>query len=120
MCTRGVMWLSSEFNPQVADGGAQAKARTLNMSHQNETLLKEIDILWITAGLGRDGESIAMTAATQPSIEDLVLGGIPGIPRIKLHNPVYAYENGEEFLKDFYHLSSSRSTASMTRSIWAM
>jgi len=34
----------------------------------------KIDILWITAGLGCDGESIAMTAATQPSIEDLVLG----------------------------------------------
>src|SRR5690349_19487901 len=61
-----------------------------------------MDILWITAGLGCDGESIAMTAATQPSIEDLVLGGLPGIPRIKLHNPVYAYENGDEFLKDFY------------------
>ena len=28
---------------------------------------EEIDILWITAGLGCDGESIAMTAATQPT-----------------------------------------------------
>ena len=36
--------------------------------HQNAQPLKEIDILWITAGLGCDGESIAMTAATQPSI----------------------------------------------------
>ena len=64
--------------------------------------VEEIDILWLTAGLGCDGESIAMTAAAQPSIEDLVPGGIPGIPRIKLHNPVCAYENGDEFLKDFY------------------
>ena len=40
------------------------------------TPLNEIDILWITAGLGCDGESIAMTAATQPSVEDLVLGAI--------------------------------------------
>ena len=65
--------------------------------------LKEIDIIWITAGLGcDDGESIAMTAAAHPSIEDLVLGAIPGIPRIKRHNLVHAYENGEEFLKDFY------------------
>ena len=37
----------------------------------------EIDVLWITAGLGCDGDTIAMTAATQPSIEDMVLGGIP-------------------------------------------
>ena len=50
---------------------------------QNAKTLKEIDTLWITAGLGCDGESIAMTAATQPSIEDLILGGIPGIFRIK-------------------------------------
>lgn len=66
------------------------------------TPLNEIDILWITAGLGCDGESIAMTAATQPSVEDLVLGAIPGIPKIKLHNPVFAYANGDEFLKSFY------------------
>ena len=64
--------------------------------------LAEIDILWITAGLGCDGESIAMTAATQPSIEDLVLGALPGIPKVKLHNPVFAYQNGDEFLKNFY------------------
>ena len=36
--------------------------------------IKEIDILWITAGLGCDGDTIAMTAATQPSIEDIVMG----------------------------------------------
>jgi hydrogenase small subunit len=30
-------------------------------------LLKEIDILWITVGLGCDGDTIEMTAATQPT-----------------------------------------------------
>ena len=39
--------------------------------------ITEIDILWITAGLGCDGDTIAMTAATQPSLEDLVRGGLP-------------------------------------------
>lgn len=63
---------------------------------------KEIDILWITAALGCDGDTIAMTAATQPSIEDIILGGIPGIPKVNLHNPVLAYANGDEFLKPFY------------------
>jgi hypothetical protein len=29
----------------------------------------ELDVLWITAGLGCDGDTIAMTAATQPSID---------------------------------------------------
>jgi hydrogenase small subunit len=36
-----------------------------------------IEVLWITAVLGGDGDTIAMTAATDPSLEDLVLGAIP-------------------------------------------
>jgi hypothetical protein len=36
--------------------------------------VREFDVLWITAGLGCDGATIAMTAATQPSIEDVLLG----------------------------------------------
>ena len=50
--------------------------------------IKEIDVLWITAGLGCDGDTIAITAATQPSIEDIVMGGLPGIPKVNFHNPV--------------------------------
>jgi hydrogenase small subunit len=61
-----------------------------------------IDVLWITAGLGCDGDTIAMTAATQPSLEDLVLGAVPGVPQIRLHNPVLASANGDDFLKPFY------------------
>ena len=36
--------------------------------------ITELDVLWVTAGLGCDGDTIAMTAATQPSIEDVVMG----------------------------------------------
>ena len=43
--------------------------------------ITEIDVLWITAGLGCDGDTIAMTAATQPSIEDIVTGPCPGFPK---------------------------------------
>jgi hydrogenase small subunit len=46
--------------------------------------IREIDVLWLTAGLSCDGDTIAMTAATQPSIDDLVLGAIPGIPNVRL------------------------------------
>src|SRR4051812_38229348 len=42
-----------------------------------------------------------MTGATQPSIEDLVMGAIPGLPKVRLHNPFLAYENGDEFLNLF-------------------
>ena len=35
---------------------------------------------------------MAVTNATQPSIEDVLLGAIPGLPKVHLHNPVLAYE----------------------------
>ena len=59
----------------------------------------ELDVLWITAGLGCDGDTIAMTAATQPSIEDVLRGQVPWIPKVNLHNPFLASANGDEFLK---------------------
>ena len=64
--------------------------------------IEELHILWITAGLGCDGDSVSITAASQPSIEDVLLGAIPGLPKVILHNPVLAYENGEEFLTAFH------------------
>src|SRR5579859_5067190 len=64
--------------------------------------ITEIDVLWITAGLGCDGETIAITAATQPSLEDIRLGALPWIPKVNFRNPVLAYENGEEFLRPFH------------------
>lgn len=70
--------------------------------------IKEIDVLWITAGLGCDGDTIAITAATQPSLEDLVLGAIPGVPKVNFHNPVLAYEVGDEFLSYFYRAAAGQ------------
>lgn len=69
----------------------------------------EIDILWITGALGCDGDSIAMTAATNPSIEDLILGAIPDIPRINFHNPVLAVEAGDLFMRRYHRAAEGRS-----------
>src|SRR5271170_192673 len=70
--------------------------------------IAEIDVLWLTAGLGCDGDTIAATAATQPSIEDIVLGTFPWIPKVNLHNPFLAYENGDEFVKYFRDAAEGR------------
>jgi hydrogenase small subunit len=70
--------------------------------------IREIDVLWMTAGLSCDGDTIAMTAATQPSIEDIVMGAIPGIPKVNFHNPVLSYENAEDFLSYFYRAADGR------------
>ena len=64
--------------------------------------IAELDILWITAGLGCVGDTVALTAASQPSIEDVVLGVIPGSPQVRLHNPVFADKNGDDFMEDFH------------------
>lgn len=57
-----------------------------------------VHALWMTAALSCDGDSLSMTAATSPSIEDLIQGIVPGMPRLLLHHPLLAYENGHEFL----------------------
>src|SRR5918911_3724396 len=78
--------------------GPAAPAGTMT----RQPALPAIDVLWITAGLGCDGDTIAMTAATNPSIEDLVLGTLPGIPKVNFHNPVLASAVGDDFLRTFY------------------
>jgi len=55
----------------------------------------------ITAGLGCDGETIALTGASQPSLEDLVLGGIPWVRGVNFHNSLLAPEAGDDFLEPF-------------------
>jgi len=69
---------------------------------QRDSPVSDVHIVWMTSGLGCDGDSVSITAATQPSIEDVILGAIPGLPKVHLHNPVLAYENGDEFLKYWY------------------
>jgi hydrogenase small subunit len=64
--------------------------------------IKEVEILWINAGLSCDGDTVSITAATQPSLEDVLMGIIPGIPKVTLHNPVLAYPVGDDFLKPFH------------------
>ena len=69
---------------------------------QRPPAVKEVHILWITAGLSCDGDTVSVTAAMQPSIEDVLLGAIPGLPKVHLHNPVLAYEVGDDFMKYWY------------------
>ncbi len=49
---------------------------------QRRTETQLIHILWLTSGLSCDGDTVSMTAATNPSLEDLLTGVIPGMPRI--------------------------------------
>src|SRR6201996_6945151 len=77
-------------------------------STQRPSPVPEIHIVWMTTGLGCDGDSVSITAATLPSIEDVILGAIPGLPKVHLHNPVLAYENGDDFMKYWYLAAEDR------------
>ena len=68
--------------------------------------VEEVYILWISEGLSCDGDSVSITAATLPSIEDVVLGNIPGLPKVHLYNKVLAYENGDEYIRTFHQAAN--------------
>ncbi|MDJ0112630.1 hydrogenase expression protein HypE, partial [Rhodococcus erythropolis] len=55
-----------------------------------------IHVLWINAGLSCDGDSVALTAATQPSIEEIALGALPGLPQVAVHWPLIDFECGPQ------------------------
>ncbi|KQC36761.1 hydrogenase expression protein HypE [Frankia sp. ACN1ag] len=62
----------------------------------------EVHILWISEGMSCDGDTVSVTAASQPAIEDVVTGVIPGLPTVHLHNKVLSPTlGGEEFLAPF-------------------
>ena len=76
--------------------------------NQNATEAVTAHVIWMTSGLGCDGDSVAMTSATNPSLEDIILGVIPGMPRVVIHTPVLAYENGAEFLQAWYDAEAGK------------
>jgi hydrogenase small subunit len=68
--------------------------------------VEEVYILWISEGLSCDGDSVSVTAATLPSLEDVVLGNLPGLPKVHLYNKVLAYENGDEYIQTFHQAAN--------------
>ena len=66
-------------------------------------VVETVHILWTSEGMSCDGDSVSITAAMRPSLEEVVLGLIPGLPRVVLHNKVLAYSlGGEDFMAAFH------------------
>ncbi len=65
-------------------------------SPEAETDEGVIHVLWINAGLSCDGDSVALTAASQPSVEEIVFGALPGLPKIAVHWPLIDFECGPQ------------------------
>ena len=68
--------------------------------------IDEVYILWTSEGMSCDGDTVSVTASTQPALEDVVRGAVPGIPKVHLHNKVLAYSTGgDDFMKPFWQAS---------------
>jgi hydrogenase small subunit len=78
------------------------------MGSAHDLPIEELHVLWITAGLGCDGDTIAVTGAAQPSLEDVLTGGIPGTPKVTLYNQFLSYESGDDFLRPFERAGEGR------------
>jgi hydrogenase small subunit len=75
---------------------------------QARTELQVVHVLWLTSGLGCDGDSVALTAARNPSLEDLIHGVLPGMPRVVIYNPLLAFESGDDFVSTFRRAAAGR------------
>ena len=78
------------------------------VDNQAETEAVTAHVIWMTTGLCCDGDSVAMTSATNPSLEDIITGAIPGMPKVVVHNPVLAYEVGDEFMQAWYDAEAGK------------
>ncbi len=72
------------------------------MSSEPESLSVPVHVLWMTTGLSCEGDSVAMTSATNPSLEDIVRGELPGMPPVVIHNQVLAFATGEDYMRAWY------------------
>ncbi|HYX88798.1 MAG TPA: hypothetical protein VE753_05475, partial [Gaiellaceae bacterium] len=60
--------------------------------------LEKVHAFWF-AGMSCDGCTVSVTGAQAPSVESLLLGAHPGLPRIVLHHPVVNLESGPNYLR---------------------
>src|SRR5687768_7706602 len=65
-------------------------------------------VLWITVGLSCEGDTVAMTSATNPSFEDIITGAIPGLPKVVVHNQVLAYEVGHDYMQAWFDAEAGK------------
>src|SRR5579863_1342020 len=71
-------------------------------AEQKKTEAVTAHVLWMTTGLSCEGDSVAMTSATNPILEDIILQAIPGMPKVVVHNQVVDYAVGQEYAQAWF------------------
>jgi len=59
--------------------------------------LEKVYVFWL-AGMSCDGCTVSVSGATEPALEDLLTGSIPGVPLVVLHHTVLTLESGDHFV----------------------
>ena len=84
--------MATQVTTGTASGPAGLKSLNLPLDH--------VYVYWM-AGMSCDGCSIAVTGATNPPVEKLLLGQVPAVPRLILYHPVLSVEAGHDFIKHY-------------------
>ncbi len=63
--------------------------------------IEMVHAFWL-AGMSCDGCSIAALGARNPSVEQLMNGDLPGMPRVELHHPVLDVHAGSRFMEPYH------------------
>ncbi len=93
-------WSAIPCRASVDEGDVMASVEFSPNQAKTEAITAHV--LWMTVGLSCEGDSVAMTSATNPSLEDIITGAIPGMPKVVVHNQVLAYEYGEDYMQAWY------------------
>ena len=59
-----------------------------------------VHVFWL-AGMSCDGCSVSALGASNPSMEDMVMGRIPVLPQVVFHHPMLAEDAGQHFMEPF-------------------
>src|ERR671936_1825365 len=62
--------------------------------------LSKVYAFWLS-GMSCDGCTISALGATEPSVEELLTGALPGLPVVVLHHYATAMESGDHFTSEF-------------------
>ncbi|HWC11566.1 MAG TPA: hypothetical protein VG455_10115 [Acidimicrobiales bacterium] len=93
-------------DPDIGDFGLPSRATSEVMLQPQSTRshlsrlgpLEKIHVFWF-AGMSCDGCTVSVTGAENPTLESLLLGAHPGVPRLILHSPLTNMESGPHYLK---------------------
>ncbi|KNG92219.1 hydrogenase expression protein HypE [Pseudaestuariivita atlantica] len=73
----------------------------------DESPIKEVHAFWL-AGMSCDGCSIAAVGAKHPTVEQLITGTIPGLPKVVLHHPVLSVTAGHRFMQAYHDAKNGK------------